>query len=500
MDWQNLKEKVTAEVMRQLQADKAAASPDKVQQMVVAALGGVAGTAPTAAPAPAPSPAPAPAPACATTTLPVCEVGAGFKTDVLAVIAGPVCDKVVAGLKALAGKSKVTVVSGGAPSDRLAELQACGQWVCDGNESVARRLVEGAGDIVVPVITTSAAAKVGSLIGDCLPTAVLVQAALAGKRAVMAGESLAAPAGAAWSVRRKVEEVQSALRTLGFTITDLKSLAGFDPKGTGKGFVPAYTPHPAVLASRAAKAQLNVAPLARTAATPQTAPDFDRELARMIDHTLLKPEATAEQVTKLCKEAIEYSFWSVCINPGWVPLCAKLLAGSQVKVCTVIGFPLGATSANAKALETVDAIEKGAQEVDMVLNVGALKSGQVDTVLNDIKSVVQAAKGKALVKVILETGLLTDEEKVKACQLAKEAGADFVKTSTGFGPGGATPEDIALMRKTVGPAMGVKASGGIRDYDVATAVAKAGANRIGASASINIVKRVKAQPAAKEKY
>ncbi len=493
MDWQLLKDKVTEEVMRQLQADKASASPEKVQQMVVAALGG-AKTEPT----PAVSSACA-TPASSVSALPVCEVGADFKTDVLAVVAGPVCDQVTAALKALSGKAKVTVVSGGTPSSRLADLEACGQIVCEGNEAIARRLVTGANTIVVPVITTSVASKVASLIGDCLPSAVLVQAALQGKRAIIANESLVAPAHAAWSVRRKVEEVQSALRTLGFSITDLKGVTGLDAKGTGKGFVPAYTPHPAVLASRAAKAEFSLETVTPVAAKPATA-DYDRDMAKMIDHTLLKPEATADQVTKLCKEAAEYGFWSVCVNPSWVPLCAKLLKGTPVKVCTVIGFPLGATSANAKALETVDAIEKGAHEVDMVLNVGALKSGQYDAVLNDIKAVVQAARGKALTKVILETGLLTNEEKVKACQLSKEAGADYVKTSTGFGPGGATPEDIALMRKTVGPSMGVKASGGIRDYDAATAVVKAGATRIGASASINIVKRVKPQPAAKDKY
>ncbi|HYF96351.1 MAG TPA: deoxyribose-phosphate aldolase [Symbiobacteriaceae bacterium] len=221
----------------------------------------------------------------------------------------------------------------------------------------------------------------------------------------------------------------------------------------------------------------------------------------MIDHTLLKPEATAEQVAKLCREAREYNFMSVCVNPGWVPLAAEQLRGSGVKVCTVIGFPLGATITESKAYETAETIRQGAAEVDMVINVGALKSGQYDRVRSDIKAVVEAARGKALTKVIIETGLLTEAEKVKACELAKEAGADFVKTSTGFGPGGATPEDIALMRRTVGPEMGVKASGGVRDYDAALAVVKAGASRIGASASINIVRRVKPQPApAKEKY
>lgn len=211
------------------------------------------------------------------------------------------------------------------------------------------------------------------------------------------------------------------------------------------------------------------------------------QLAKFIDHTLLKPEATEAQIRQLCAEAKEHGFMSVCVNPYWVPLCAELLQGSAVKVCTVIGFPLGANRTEIKAVEAEDAIDRGAAEVDMVINVGALKSQQYDLVRNDIRAVVEAAAGKALVKVILETCLLTDEEKVKACQLAKEAGADFVKTSTGFSKGGATVEDVALMRKTVGPDMGVKASGGVRDYASTMAMVAAGATRIGASAGIAIL-------------
>ncbi|HBE80205.1 MAG TPA: deoxyribose-phosphate aldolase [Firmicutes bacterium] len=228
--------------------------------------------------------------------------------------------------------------------------------------------------------------------------------------------------------------------------------------------------------------------------------DFNQELAAMIDHTLLKPEATAEQITKLCQEALQYQFKSVCINPFWVPLAAMLLKGSKVGVCTVIGFPLGAIPVAAKAGEVKEAVRSGAAEVDMVLNIGALKSGQYDVVLEDIKAVVHAAKWKTVVKVILETGLLTDSEKVKACELCKQAGADFVKTSTGFGPGGATVEDITLMRKSVGEKMGVKASGGIRDYATAMAMIKAGANRIGASAGIAIVTANNQQYQAKGDY
>lgn len=211
-------------------------------------------------------------------------------------------------------------------------------------------------------------------------------------------------------------------------------------------------------------------------------------IAKMIDHTLLKADATLEQIEKLCEEAKQYEFASVCVNPTWVKKSAEILAGTDVLVCTVIGFPLGASSSETKAFETTNAIENGATEVDMVINIGALKDGAYDVVESDIRAVVEAAKGKALTKVIIETCLLTEEEKVKACQLSVKAGADFVKTSTGFSTGGATVEDIALMRKTVGPTIGVKASGGIRSAEDAKKMIEAGATRIGASSGIAIVK------------
>jgi deoxyribose-phosphate aldolase len=191
-------------------------------------------------------------------------------------------------------------------------------------------------------------------------------------------------------------------------------------------------------------------------------------------------------IDKLCAEAKEHDFASVCVNPTWVKRCAELLKGTDVKVCTVIGFPLGASTPAVKAAETRDAIANGAAEVDMVLNIGALKSGDLELVKADVKAVKEAA-GSVLVKVILETGLLTDEEKVTACKLCVEAGADYVKTSTGFGHGGATVEDIALMRKTVGPNIGVKASGGVRDRATALAMIEAGASRIGTSSGVAIV-------------
>jgi len=210
-------------------------------------------------------------------------------------------------------------------------------------------------------------------------------------------------------------------------------------------------------------------------------------IAAMIDHTLLKPEATRQQIVSLCQEAKEYKFASVCVNPTWVGTAKELLQGSGVMVCTVIGFPLGATTSETKAFETKNAIENGAEEVDMVINIGALKDHNDELVEKDIRAVVEAAKGKAHTKVIIETSLLTNEEKIRACELAVKAGADFVKTSTGFSTGGATAEDIALMRKTVGPDLGVKASGGVRSTEDVQKMIEAGATRIGASSSIAIV-------------
>lgn len=209
-------------------------------------------------------------------------------------------------------------------------------------------------------------------------------------------------------------------------------------------------------------------------------------VASLIDHTLLKPDATRADIERLCKEAVQYGFATVCINTTWLPIAVKLLEGSRVKPICVVGFPLGAALTEAKAAETREAVRLGAREIDMVVNIGALKSGDHDLVLRDIAAVVAAAQGRP-VKVILETSMLNREEKVAACALSKAAGAAFVKTSTGFGGGGATVEDIALMRAVVGPDMGVKASGGVRTAADAAAFVKAGATRLGASASIAIV-------------
>lgn len=217
-------------------------------------------------------------------------------------------------------------------------------------------------------------------------------------------------------------------------------------------------------------------------------------VAAMIDHTLLKADASRHEIETLCREAAEYTFASVCVNPTWVAVCDRALRGSPVKVCTVVGFPLGATTADTKHYETRRVIFDGAREVDMVINVGALKSGDLRVVERDIEAVTAPCReAGVLSKVIIEAALLTDDEKVTACTLAKAAGADFVKTSTGFGPGGATVADVALMRRVVGEEMGVKAAGGVRDLDGLKAMVAAGATRVGASAGVRIVQQLRGQ-------
>lgn len=210
----------------------------------------------------------------------------------------------------------------------------------------------------------------------------------------------------------------------------------------------------------------------------------------MIDHTILKPEATKDMIETLCNEALEYKFAAVCVNPYYVKFCKDILKDSNVNVATVVGFPLGANTKEVKAFETIDAINNGADEIDMVINIGALKLKDFETVKEDIKAVVAAAKDKAVVKVIIETCLLTDEEKIKACELSMEAGADFVKTSTGFSTGGATVEDVKLMKSIVGDKLEVKASGGVRDLESAKMMIEAGATRLGTSSGVKIAKEI----------
>lgn len=215
-----------------------------------------------------------------------------------------------------------------------------------------------------------------------------------------------------------------------------------------------------------------------------------KNLLAMIDHTVLKPETTYSMIVQLCNEAIENNFAAVCVNPYYVKECREMLKDSEVKVATVIGFPLGANTKEVKAFETKDAINNGAQEIDMVINIGALKNKDYETVKEDIEAVVEAAGDRAIVKVIIETSLLSKEEKIKACELSKEAGADFVKTSTGFSTGGATIEDVKLMKSIVGDKLGVKASGGIRDLDTAKKMIEAGANRLGTSSGVQLSKEI----------
>lgn len=215
-----------------------------------------------------------------------------------------------------------------------------------------------------------------------------------------------------------------------------------------------------------------------------------KDILGIIDHTLLKPDATDSMIENLCKEAIEYNFCAVCVNPYFVKLAKDLLKDTDIKVATVIGFPLGANTKEVKAYETIDAIKNGADEIDMVINIGALKNKDYDLVKEDIEAVVEAAKGKAIVKVIIETCLLTEDEKKKACELSLEVGADFVKTSTGFSTGGATVEDVKLMKSVVGNEMGIKASGGIRDLETARRMVEAGATRLGASSGVKIAQEL----------
>jgi deoxyribose-phosphate aldolase len=360
-------------------------------------------------------------------------------------------------------------------------------------------LLAGVGAVYLPNMSLNAASKIARLSPDSLVCILAVQALIRTIPVVAACDSLIPadvdPARVPAAVRDRIAALTQDLCTLGIRIVPVDRLAG-DPDGTD----PLRTPQApcerlasgecvacglCVEKTPEAVERLVSSGAERVGAALGARPPAGG-MAALIDHTLLKADATESDIRKLCAEARQHVFASVCVNPAWVGLAAKLLDGSPVKVCTVIGFPLGATTATAKAVETRDAIANGAREIDMVINVGALKSGDDDRVRRDIAAVVEAARGTAIVKVILETALLSREEKVKACLLAKMAGADFVKTSTGFSTGGATVEDIALMRQTVGPDMGVKASGGIRDRATADAMVAAGATRIGASASVAI--------------
>jgi len=385
-----------------------------------------------------------------------------------------------------------------------------------------RDLVEGCDAVYLPTLTLSTASKIAFLNGDTAASLMPIYALSRGKTVVVASNSVyglradlpPAPEG----FRRRVDKIFGNLTDLGVQVVDVGQLASRSAGAMAPAAarptasaIPSVTPtfqrapqdascmgcstQPGGCESCGQCAEKNISGVRslvangaqRIGATAGTRV-ADRDLAGLIDHTLLKADATEADVRKLCDEARKYVFASVCVNPTNVALAARLLADSPVKVCTVIGFPLGATTPTAKAIETRDAIANGATEIDMVINVGALKSGDDDLVRRDISAVVEATRGQGIVKVILETALLSREEKIKACLLSKMAGADFVKTSTGFSTGGATAEDIALMRATVGPDMGIKASGGIKNAEDVQKMVAAGATRIGASASVSIAR------------
>jgi deoxyribose-phosphate aldolase len=351
------------------------------------------------------------------------------------------------------------------------------------------KLIDFLNEIHAPNLTLNSASKLCELMGDNLALSFLVQGIIRKKKIVVAKNGLYCcipPEKFPSEISAKIKNIISCLERFGIKIIDIEQASKItnstcaQDKGECIGCGQCILKNPNGVS--------NILHMGADRISSSLGCIGGKKIARFIDHTLLKPDATPEAIKKLCAEAIKYNFASVCVNPTNVAQASELLRGSNVKVCTVVGFPLGATTTTTKVIETRDAIANGAEEIDMVINVGALKSGKDNLVLDDIKAVVDAAKGKAIVKVILETALLSKEEKVKACLLAKMAGADFVKTSTGFGPGGATVEDIKIMRATVGPEMGVKASGGIRNIETALAMIKAGATRIGASASVAIVK------------
>ncbi|NLB34619.1 MAG: deoxyribose-phosphate aldolase [Elusimicrobia bacterium] len=364
--------------------------------------------------------------------------------------------------------------------------------------------VEG---VVIPVLTMNTLSKTANMIADNPATNIILLAARFQKRIIAASDSII-PAGgpelsATSSVMRKINEMINSLRNMGIRVVSAKNLAREVAEALN---VKTGALSPLANAGYSSICDVSIEDCIECGLCVENRPEDVREiiaagatrvsskplskpvgdLARYIDHTLLKAEATQEQIGELCEDAKRYKFATVCVNPANVKLASQLLSGSGVGVTTVIGFPLGATTPTVKALEARDAIANGADEIDMVINVGALKSGNLRLVEDDIRAVREATRGKVL-KVILETGALSKEQIVTGSQLSKIAGADFVKTSTGFGPGGATAEDVALMRKTVGPQMGVKASGGIRTTQDVNDMIGAGATRIGASASVAIV-------------
>lgn len=452
--------------------------------------------------------------------------GAG-STAVLLTANFKVVDQVLSQLKAIANEGTRVIVSSYLYENFGKDNICKGFKIIHSGNIASHKALEGINELIIPSLSINSMAKAAGLIADTFITRVLCHALGDGIKIRVGDESIL-DAGRYFpgGVARKIDRLRRELEDMGVvferiptikinpdhkcvdcaagncanckTCTTAPSIKLSDPppiatKKDVSGQVESCSPescsksYGSCVSFCAAKVKDVIKAGAERVEKGLDSPIPGHELARYIDHTLLKPNATREEIIKLCEEAREHSFASVCVNPAYVGLAAKLLEGSPVKVCTVIGFPLGATSSFVKAMETRDCIANGATEIDMVINVGALKSKDYELVKNDIARVVEAAGGNT-VKVILETSLLNDEEKVKACEMSKLAGADFVKTSTGFSTGGATLEDICLMRQTVGPAMGVKASGGIRDTETALQMIQIGATRIGASASVGIVK------------
>lgn len=388
-------------------------------------------------------------------------------------------------------KSATTVI--GIP--KIRSISEGGTIITEYTQEFHEKVLPCTNALYVPVLSLNTAAKVAALNADSLGTITMVFALMNGVPVIAAKNSIFCcqiiPENISHLILQRINQIINQLREIGVKVIDIRELSRDVPlqevrttgvpytiSSAGKEVSSEYTAAYQILVNGGAS---------RIGAEPGRA-NFDQGLAKYIDHTILKADATEDEIQKLCEEAKAYEFASVCVNPTNVKLSKEFLQGSPVKVCTVIGFPLGATTPTVKAIETRDAIANGADEVDMVINVGALKSGNDDLVKKDIEAVVQAAEGKALVKVILETALLSKEEIIKGSLLSKLGGADFVKTSTGFSTAGALVEDIALMRETVGPEMGIKAAGGIRTLETAEEMIKAGATRIGASASVSIVK------------
>ena len=369
--------------------------------------------------------------------------------------------------------------------------------VTEFSEQYFQKVLGGCNVIYVPILSLNTAAKVAALNADSLGTITMVFGLMYNKPVIAARDSIYCcqieKEDIPQVMIRRIEGIIDQLQDMGIVIVDIHNLTDRQPTSIQSTDDRSYTIGTAGKGiSLHGKSQVAVKALVNGGASRITSESgingYDMNLTKYIDHTNLRADATEDEIRTLCEEARKFSFATVCVNPTNVAKSAEYLRGSPVKVCTVIGFPLGATTPTVKAIETRDAIANGAEEVDMVINVGALKSGNDDLVRKDIQAVVNAAEGKALVKVILETALLTKEQIVKGSLLTKLSGANFVKTSTGFSTAGALVEDIALMRKTVGPEMGVKAAGGIRTHEIAEEMIKAGATRIGASASIAIVK------------